>query len=209
MTQPPTPRSPSWFAAENIRRWRGKESQERFARRVADLGVTMNRSILANIESHRREGLTVEEVFALALALNMSPTNLVLPHEEETEVAVTPTITEYPLFVRSWIYGESRLPSTYGDRQEDHDRQLDHDFQRKAPEHELRRRDEAVQRHPLTMAITELQTFARDSILGPKERVDPPLLAEGLRRAAKKVAAYAELLADDIDDRDTEKGSQS
>lgn len=197
-------RGPSWYAAENVRAWRGKETQERLATRVAQLGVTMNRSILANIESHRREELTVEEVFAFALALNMSPTNLVLPNDEATEVAVTPTVTEYPFFVRLWIYGERRLTSTGGD-----ERQLDLDFQRKAPEHELRQRDEKVRRHPLAMAISEMQGLVQDSILGPKERVGGRHLAEGLRRTAKKLAAYAELLADEVEHNDTEKGHQS
>jgi hypothetical protein len=194
------PRGPSWHAAENVRAWRGKESQERLARRVADLGVTMNRSILANIESHRREELTVEEVFAFALALNMSPTNLVLPSDEKTEVAVTPTVTEFPFFLRLWIYGERRLSSTDQD-----ERQLDLDFQRKAPEHELRQRDENVRRHPLAMAISEMQGLIQDSVLGPRELISGAHLAEGLRRTAKKVAAYADLLADEVEHNDTDK----
>lgn len=198
------PRSPSWHAAENVRAWRGKESQERLARRVADLGVTMNRSILANIESHRREQITVEELFALALVLNVSPTNLVLPRAEETEVAVTPTVAEWPFFVRLWIYGERRLALTGED-----ERQLDLDFQRKAPEHELRQRDEDVRRHPLAMAISELQGLLQDSVLGPTELVSGEHLAEGLRRTAKKVAAHADLLADEVEQSDTEKGHQS
>lgn len=182
---------PSWYAAENVRQWR-RESQEGLARRVAELGVPMNRSILANIESHRRQDLTLEEAFALAVALNVSPTNLILPSDETVEVAVTPTLPEFPLIVRSWVYGHSRLPAT-------DDKRLDHEFRSRAPEHELRDRDEAVWRHPLVMALLELRTLARDAILGPQERVDPPLLAEALRRTAKKVAAYAELLADEVD----------
>jgi transcriptional regulator with XRE-family HTH domain len=199
------PRAPSWYAAENIRAWRGKESQERLARRVADLGVTMNRSILANIESHRREEITVEEVFAFALALNVSPTNLVLPRDEETEVAVTPTVTEWPFFVRLWIYGERRLAVT-----DENQRQLDLDFQRRAPEHELRQRDEKVRSHPLTMAVSEMQGLIQDSVLGPRELVSREHLAEGLRRTAKKVATHADLLADEVEQSDTdEKGHQS
>lgn len=195
------PRSLSWHAAENIRRWRGKESQEKLAGRVADLGVTMNRSILANIESHRREALTVEEILALALALNISPTNLVLPDDEETPVAVTPAITEYPFFVRLWIYGERRLASSATGK-ESHERRLDLDFQGKAPEHELRNRAEAVRRHPLAMAIMELQSLLRDSILGPKEYLPPAAAAEGLRRTAKKITDYAEWLASDLEQKE-------
>jgi transcriptional regulator with XRE-family HTH domain len=194
------PGGPSWHAAENVRAWRGKESQERLARRVADLGVTMNRSILANIESHRREELTVEEAFAFALALNVSPTNLVLPRDEETEVAVTPTVREWPFFVRLWIYGERRLALA-----DENERQLDLDFQRKAPEHELRQRSEKVRSHPLAMAVSEMQGLIQDSVLGPRELVSREHLAEGLRRTAKKVAAYADLLADDVEHNDTEK----
>ena len=195
MTQP-LAHGPSWHAAENVKKWR-TGSQEQFANQVSALGVTMNRSILANIESHRREELTVEEVFALALALNISPTNLLLPDDEEVAVAVTPTVTEYPFFVRLWIYGERRLALSTDD-----ERHLDHDFHRKAPEHELRNRDETVRRHPLAMAITGLQTLLRDSILGPKEYFPPKTAAEGLRRTAKQVAAYAELLADELEQKE-------
>jgi transcriptional regulator with XRE-family HTH domain len=186
----------SEIAAANVKRLRQdvRLSQAEFAERVAALGVDMNRSIVANIEGGRRESLTLEEVAAFAVVLNVSPTNLMLPTDDTAPVAVTPEITDTAHFVRSWIYGRSRLPSV------GHDVGMEHLFLRHAPEWERRKLDERLWRHPLKMAMAVLETFATTALLGPSEQetLDREPLAEGIRREADAVQRRAHDLADDL-----------
>lgn len=165
----------------------------------------MTRSGLANIENNRRADLTLEEVAALAIALNVSPTNLLLPKEsrdskpESLVVSVTPNRQDFGPFVRRWIYGETRLPSIEAGLP--HDPRLDVEFRNNdlVPDYELRSRHEGYSRHPVNSAVLELETFARDAVLGPEGVISPHQLAIALRRAADKVSQRAHELADDIE----------
>lgn len=89
----PTPPSPGRVVAERIRALRTAHgwSAQRLADAVFALGVPWSRSVVANVESGRRPDVTVDELFAVAQALRVSPVALMLP-DEETAVAVTPTM---------------------------------------------------------------------------------------------------------------------
>lgn len=202
MTQRPLtrPGSLAWHVARNVRLLRTGSAEE-LASRVRLEDVSMNRSALANIENDRRADLTLEEVAALAIALNVSPTNLLLPSEGQPDlVAVTPKREDRAHFVRSWIYGTGRLPSVAGDERDATGMQLDLEFQTKAvPASERRQRDERFSRHPIAFAVAELMTYVRDGVLGPTNYMTPQLLAEAIRRAADKVAERARDFADDLE----------
>lgn len=159
----------------------------------------MNRSALANIENHRRADLTLEEVAALSIALNVSPVDLLCP-ADGGPVAVTPEREDPATFVRSWLRGESRLPSTGGSG----DLRLLRDFWDKAPAHEQREHDERLWHDRFMLALIELRAYARDGIIGPEDpamRERPELLAQTIRQTAKRVSKEAELLAQHIEEK--------
>lgn len=183
-----------WHVAENVRAWRnekGLTSAAKLSARLAELGVKMERTVLANFETHRRTHLTVEELAALALALAVPPVDLLLPADESEMVEVTPTRAERAAFVRDWLRGDAALPP---DPPEDAA-----DFLRKSPE--AVRRLHAVWREPALFQLGILRGYLVDALLGPRERVDPDVMAEGLREQAKRLTAYVELLADEVEER--------
>lgn len=72
--------SPSQVAIAAMRRLRGgRLSAQKLAERMQSHGVDWNRATVANIELGRRKALTVEELLALALALDVPLTALLVP----------------------------------------------------------------------------------------------------------------------------------
>ena len=91
------------------------------------VGVPFDKTVIANLETGRRRFVTVAELLALALVLDVAPLHLMVPTDDtptddtpapEHEVyPVTPTLTCATSSVRAWIRGESPLgqqdPRTY------------------------------------------------------------------------------------------------
>jgi transcriptional regulator with XRE-family HTH domain len=77
------------------------------------LGVPWNRSVVANFESGRRPAVSVQELLALALVLDVAPVNLLVPLDSEP-YQVTPKKTEPQDSVAVWLWmrGEKPLPGT-------------------------------------------------------------------------------------------------
>jgi hypothetical protein len=81
------------------------------------VGVPWDRSIVANFETGRRAGVSVEEMLALADVLGVAPVYLMLPiDDEEALVAVTPTRAAKTYQVREWIRGRMHLRGQDGRR---------------------------------------------------------------------------------------------
>lgn len=79
-------------------------SQEGLAARCAELGApSVDRSVIANLEAGRRKRVTIEEVMALALALDATPLALLVPSEEEARVAITQTRDASARELASWL----------------------------------------------------------------------------------------------------------
>ena len=78
--------------AAQVRRWRDKRglSAQRLADRTAEIGVPIPRAVLANLESGRRDAVSVAELFILAKALNAAPVDLLFPVEADASVEVAP-----------------------------------------------------------------------------------------------------------------------
>lgn len=129
MTQPPesTRRSsaaaatitPSAIVARRIRELREGRgwSAARLAERCAEAGMPqLTRSVLANLESGRRSGgVTLEEAFTLAHALDVAPIYLFLP-VDATMVEVTPRWAVGAGIAREWVRGRFPLPDQDADR---------------------------------------------------------------------------------------------
>lgn len=108
---------PSEVVAARVGRARRVQgiTTQRLAERCRELGATwLTRDVVQNIESGRR-GVSVDDVWALAAALNTPPLVLMLPlGESGVRVAVTPSITAYPQVALEWAEGESPLPESDG-----------------------------------------------------------------------------------------------
>lgn len=74
-------------------------------------GVRWDRFAVASLENGKRQNVTVQELFALSLALDVSPTNLVVPLDDRP-YQLTPNRVEGADTVRAWLRGEEPLPGT-------------------------------------------------------------------------------------------------
>lgn len=104
---------PSDVVAAQLRAHRAAEgiSAQGLAERCAVLGMpSLNRSVLANIENGRREGaVSVDELFVLAVALNMPPLALLLPLGGDAKVEVAPKLEAHARAVLEWATGQEPL----------------------------------------------------------------------------------------------------
>lgn len=87
--------------------------QQDLADRVAELGGKMSRVTVAKIEKGRR-GVSVDEVFLLAMALNSSPAYLVIPLDDDEPFEVTPDYVTSAKQARGWLRGLFALPRQAG-----------------------------------------------------------------------------------------------
>ena len=83
-------------------------SQTELCERLAEVGFPMHQSVLARIESGQRP-IRVDELFALAAALQVAPVYLLSGDLTGESVDVTPTIQRNPTLVRWWIQGTAAL----------------------------------------------------------------------------------------------------
>jgi transcriptional regulator with XRE-family HTH domain len=107
------PVNPQQLIAERvaaIRRYKGL-TQGQLAEAMQELGVPWQRIIVAKIEGGRRDFLTVEELLALCIALEISPTDLLVPRElkDGDSYRVTPNSTSLAANVREWVRGSDPL----------------------------------------------------------------------------------------------------
>lgn len=82
-------------------------------------GFEVTSNVIENIEGihregreMRRRGVTVDELMALALVLDVSPLALLLP-AEQTAYPITPTVDAPMVQVYQWIIGEVQRPDMY------------------------------------------------------------------------------------------------
>lgn len=84
-------------------------SAQQLADRTAELGMPIARSVLANLESGRRDTVSVAEVLVLAAALNVSPIELMCPVGYDKRTEILPGRTADPLEAMHWFTGELKL----------------------------------------------------------------------------------------------------
>jgi transcriptional regulator with XRE-family HTH domain len=97
--------------AEGVRRYRKARNltAQQLADRCTELGLSFNRSVIANLESGRRPLVTLAELLALARALEVPPVLLVTPlgHAETITVPPGRNVGVWDAF--QWFVGEARL----------------------------------------------------------------------------------------------------
>lgn len=100
--------------AREIRRHRDRRklSAQQLADRTSELGMPIPRNVLANLESGRRDTITVAEVLVLAAALDVAPMELICPVGFDDQVELLPGQMMDPLQASRWIDGELALDMT-------------------------------------------------------------------------------------------------
>lgn len=83
-------------------------TQEQLAEAVSAIGVKMDRTVVAKIETRKRN-VTIDDLFALAAALEVSPVALLLPFDADAEIALAPGLVKDAEAVRRWACFEGPI----------------------------------------------------------------------------------------------------
>lgn len=113
MTQPEMwSRRLTTVVASQIARLRAERhmSAQQLADATATLGHPIPRSVIANLESGRRETLSVAELLVMARALDVAPVLLVFPVGHEAVAEPLPDAVVDTWRAAKWFTGESPLP---------------------------------------------------------------------------------------------------
>ena len=99
--------------ARELRTWRDRRniSAQQLAERCSELGYAIPRNVIANIESGRRNAITVPELIILAMALNVPPILLVYPVGVDYLVEIAPDKEIAPWFATRWFMADARPPA--------------------------------------------------------------------------------------------------
>lgn len=99
--------------ASQLPRWRRTRgvSAQQLAERVEALGGRLGRVAITKIETGKR-GVSLDEAFLLAAALNVPPPVLFFPLETGEHVAITPENVIHPNLATRWLAGEAPLART-------------------------------------------------------------------------------------------------
>jgi transcriptional regulator with XRE-family HTH domain len=108
---------------KKLRLRRGFTTAEALAQRCVAIGApNLTTAVLMNIESgrkgrdkRRRRAVDVDELVALAHALNVSPLSLLLPEDGTAEYHINPQVTASAEKVCRWLIGLRPLPPTRTD----------------------------------------------------------------------------------------------
>lgn len=97
--------------AKEVRRYRKVRgmSAQQLADRCAEIGMPIQRSVLANLESGRRAAVGVAELLVIARALHIPAIALICPFGFEEQMEFLPGVYEDPLDVANWICGQAVL----------------------------------------------------------------------------------------------------
>ena len=110
-------RTPTMVLAARVAELRKKKgwSAAKLAEACADQGMPkLNRPVISNIESGRRQGVTLEEMMVLAVVLDVAPVHLFVPIDDDDEsyldqYSATPEIYLTASKARAWVRGDRQL----------------------------------------------------------------------------------------------------
>jgi transcriptional regulator with XRE-family HTH domain len=89
-----------------IREARGM-TRDKLAATLQDMGIDWTRLTVNRLEIGRRDNITVKELLALCLALDIAPVDLLVPaHLSDRDYRVAPKLTARAENVREWLRGE-------------------------------------------------------------------------------------------------------
>ncbi|MGI5247501.1 helix-turn-helix domain-containing protein [Dactylosporangium sp. CA-139066] len=101
------PKSVTRVVATQVKFWRDRRelSANELSRRTAQLGSEVPRSVIANLETGRRESVSVDELLILGAALDVPPLLLLTPVGQVKNLRILPEVESSPWFSRGWIIG--------------------------------------------------------------------------------------------------------
>jgi transcriptional regulator with XRE-family HTH domain len=108
------PQTPSEWAAERVRLWRGRRNNmtvEELTDEVKRLGGSLSRSAVTKIENGDR-GISLDEALLLAAALKIPPAQLFFPMGTNERVSITARSTIHPHLAYEWLAGKEPLTTT-------------------------------------------------------------------------------------------------
>lgn len=221
MTQPSEPEWSTELAlsvAAEVRRHRQAQglSAQQLADRCAELGMPIQRSVIANMESGRRTTVTVAEVLVLAAALQVPPALLLLSVGHSEKVEILPRQFVDPLDAADWFVGIGRgLGPSFSTRGKNslhvyrRHRALSNQLRRlleqreqsrteyvqsQEGEQERRRRRDALNAQMAELQVIVFDHRAREQLAAPGERVvEPPEVAEATAAISELSREEAEL----------------
>lgn len=124
--------------------------------RLRDIGSPLSR-LIGKIESGERKGISLNDAFELAYALDVSLASLCLPHDDDAEVILAEKVRASSRDVRWWLRGQEPLPGqdrwTYETDVSDEERQRVLDAKRGVVDEQRRVRPETAE--PLDHPIVE------------------------------------------------------
>jgi transcriptional regulator with XRE-family HTH domain len=93
--------------ARQLKSWREqrKLSANELSKRTTELGSEVPRSVIANIETGRRDSVSVDELLILAAALDIPPILLLTPIGVDETMELLPEVVVSPWLARGWIMG--------------------------------------------------------------------------------------------------------
>lgn len=112
MTQPDWSGRLAAVVASQVRRYRQARgwSTQRLADECTKLGLSIQRSVLANFESGRRTTVTIAEVLVFGKALGVPPILLFLPVGTSASVEILPGQERSTWAATKWFTGEAAFP---------------------------------------------------------------------------------------------------
>jgi transcriptional regulator with XRE-family HTH domain len=105
----------AWTPTDTIARRVREVREERhltaaqLAERLTAVGVAWDRNTVTKLETGRRANVSVAELLALAVVLEVAPMHLLVPLKDEQPYAVTPGRVEAARWVRSFVRGSAPL----------------------------------------------------------------------------------------------------
>jgi transcriptional regulator with XRE-family HTH domain len=165
--------------AAQVKRWRDVRgmSAQQLADTTATLGLHVPRSVLANLESGRRDVVSVAELLVLARALRIPPVLLVFPIGRQPTVEALPGVQVPTWPAARWFGGDAPFPG-------DSDETLEI-----TPVHAFREQDRLG--GEVITARRELAKV-RAQLAGEDGEPKELLLAEQLRKALEREVLHSE-----------------
>lgn len=180
--------SPGARVAANVRALRDarRMTVRDLSARMTDLGRPLLPSGITKVEQGLRR-VDVDELVALAVALGVSPSRLLLPADAgEEDVALTPTQTAPAWAAWQWAAASQPLPTHSAAEGYNTEDEVE-DFRLHSLPPAIRRQ----QQHPLMQAINRLTGTAPRVIHHAMETKDSRLLADSLSRGRRYLQAIA------------------
>lgn len=102
----------AYCISRQVRRLRGKRSAQWLADRTTELGYTVTRAVISDIENGRRRYVTTAELVILAAALDAAPIVLLYPPLYADQTELLPGVDVSKLWAVEWFSGSDYFSVT-------------------------------------------------------------------------------------------------